>query len=151
MGVAGPPRHWAPRGRALSISKNLNDEPAVLDLHQTTACQLSHRVLWQHVDGVVSQPCCLSNFFFSVGVGKISAFSPSRLLSRSGHFGRRSRQGGSRQEGRMQRDGWRQTRSQEGRRVRSDVDKKHSSMQPQASQPKLAIEEEQRTILVFKE
>jgi hypothetical protein len=51
----------------------------------------------------------------------------------------------------MQRDGWRQTRSQEGRRVRSDVDKKHSSMQPQASQPKPAIEEEQRTILVFKE
>jgi hypothetical protein len=117
-------------------------------------------MLPQHVDGVVSQPCCLSNFFFSVGVGKkdlsLPAFSPShqsrpsRLLSRSGHFGRRSCQGGSRQESRMQRDGWRQTRSQEGRRVRSDVDKKHSSMQPQPSQPKLAIEEEQRTILVYK-
>jgi hypothetical protein len=113
-------------------------------------------MLPQHVDGVVSQPCCLSNFFFSVGVGKkdlsLPAFSPSRplaLLASSAAAGT-SAAVAARGDPAKKAACNGTAGSQEGRRVRSDVDKKHSSMQPQPSQPKLAIEEEQRTILVYK-
>jgi hypothetical protein len=91
-------------------------------------------------------------FFPSASVRKISAFPPSRplaLLASSAAAGT-SAAVAARGDPAKKAACNGTAGSQEGRRVRSDVDKKHSSMQPQPSQPKLAIEEEQRTILVYK-
>jgi hypothetical protein len=124
-------------------------------------------MLWQHVDGVgVAALLSLELFFFpSVDMGK-KVSQPSRLPALSPFLAFSAAAGTSaavaataarvdhaKQDACNGMAGGKPGRATRKKRRRQEAQRStaHSSMQQQASQPKLAIEEEERTILVFKE
>jgi hypothetical protein len=118
----------------------------------------------------VSQPCCLLNLFFfpSVDMGK-KVSQPSRLPALSPFLAFSAAAGTSaavaataataarvdhaKQDACNGMAGGKPGRATRKKRRRQEAQRStaHNSMQQQTSQPKLAIEEEERTILVFKE
>lgn len=121
-------------------------------------------MLWQHVDGVgVAALLSLDPFFFSLRRHGQESSQPSRLPALSPFLAFSAAAGTSaavaarvdhaKQDACNGMAGGKPGRATRKKRRRQEAQRStaHSSMQQQASQPKLAIEEEERTILVFKE
>jgi hypothetical protein len=121
-------------------------------------------MLWQHVDGVgVAALLSLELFFLFLRRHGQESSQPSRLPALSPFLAFSAAAGTSaaiaarvdhaKQDACNGMAGGKPGRATRKKRRRQEAQRStaHSSMQQQASQPKLAIEEEERTILVFKE